>query len=227
MSGRFAGGSGCVAPVAVRELAVERIDEPGEDVRRRPHAAATAREGPEAVAREQELDRRPAGWSAESLPSKQSPPAEGAASARSARPLLRTRLSRTSFPPEGQKFVSTIGIIAMPYVAWSSTRFPTIRFAAPAGDDDAHAERDVLVLLRVDRGRVVVVDVVAGDHDVFAVERTARSRACSGTIPARFSRHSLFTIARFPPAFVPENPRALCSASTSVITASHGLHAPM
>ena len=48
-----------------------------------------------------------------------------------------------------------------------------------------------------------------------------------GTIPARFSRHSLFTIARFPPALVPEYPSALCSASTSVITASQGLHAPM
>ena len=59
-----------------------------------------------------------AGWLVvASLPSKQSSPAEGAASARSARPLLRTTLPRTSLPPEGQKFVSTIGIIAIPYVA--------------------------------------------------------------------------------------------------------------
>jgi hypothetical protein len=48
-----------------------------------------------------------------------------------------------------------------------------------------------------------------------------------GTIPARFSRHSLFTIARFPLELVPEYLRALCSASTSVTTASQGLHAPM
>ena len=58
------------------------------------------------------------GWLVEeSLSSKQSPPADGAASARSARPLLRTTLFRTSLPSDGQKFVSTIGIIAMPYVA--------------------------------------------------------------------------------------------------------------
>ena len=48
-----------------------------------------------------------------------------------------------------------------------------------------------------------------------------------GTMPAMLNRHSLFTIARSPLAFVPLNPSALCSASTSVITAWHGSHCPM
>ena len=48
-----------------------------------------------------------------------------------------------------------------------------------------------------------------------------------GTMPAMLSRHSLFTIARSPPAFVPEYPMALCSASESVINAWQGSHCPM
>jgi hypothetical protein len=42
-----------------------------------------------------------------------------------------------------------------------------------------------------------------------------------------FIRHSLFTIERSPPAFVPLYPIALCSARMSVITAWHGKHCPM
>ena len=41
-------------------------------------------------------------------------------------------------------------------------------------------------------------------------------------MPAALSCQELFTIARFPPAFVPEKPSRLCAASTSVITASQG-----
>ena len=48
-----------------------------------------------------------------------------------------------------------------------------------------------------------------------------------GTIPARLPNHSLFTIARSPPAFVPEKPAALFVDVTSVITAWQGEHCPM
>ena len=56
---------------------------------------------------------------------------------------------------------------------------------------------------------------------------SASESSVFGTMPARLNRHSLFTIARSPPAFVPLNPSALCSASTSRTTAWHGWHCPM
>src|SRR5437660_5206568 len=51
-----------------------------------------------------------------SFPAKQSAPEEGAAKARSASPLRRTTLSRTSFPAVGQRFRSRTGTMTMPYV---------------------------------------------------------------------------------------------------------------
>ncbi len=45
-----------------------------------------------------------------------------------------------------------------------------------------------------------------------------------GTMPATLWRHSELTIQMLPDALVPEYPRPLNSASTSVTTASQGSH---
>ena len=65
------------------------------------------------------------------FPAKQSPPAAGAPSARSASPDARTTLSRTSFPLVTHRLRSRFGSTAMPYRSWFSTRLPVMRLPEP------------------------------------------------------------------------------------------------
>ena len=185
-----------LAPVAVRELAVERIDEPRQDVRRGSHAPAAARERPEAAAGEQGLDGR--GHAGRGVVALEAVVAGGRGREREVGPCRSCgRGCRgPGCPPEGQKFASTIGIIAMPYVAWSSTRLPTIRSSRPPA-----------TTMPIPNGTYsysfasTVVELLWWTW--LPAIRTSRCGANGsessvlGTIPARFFRHSLFTIARF------------------------------
>ena len=171
--------------------------------------------GSRAIAREQELDRGRLAVASRALEAVST--GGGAASARSARTRLRTRLPRTSFPPRRPE----VGVDDRDHrdaVVADLQRFPTT-CPTPAGHDDAHAEGDYSYPSRRPWS-VVVMDMVAGDHDSFCGANGRIERVRDD--PRRFSRHSLFTIARFPPAFVPEYPRAWVRRARRD-TASHGL----
>ena len=107
------------------------------------------------------------GWLVEeSLSSKQSPPAEGAASA--------SRLGRScerrcpDLVPAGRPEVRVHdGDHRDAVCRLILHEVPDDAVASAARHDDAHAVGDVPVLLRVHGRRVVVVDVIARDDDVF------------------------------------------------------------
>ena len=151
------------------------------------------------------------GWLVdESLLAKQSPPADGAPSARSAGRSSNEVVADlvAAGRPEVRVEIGTTRCRRSPE---SSTRFPTMRLSRPPATRIPAPKRDVLVLLSV--GRVGLLSwtwfpaITASRCGGYGSESSV-----FGTIPARFSCHSLFTIARSPPAFVPEYPERVVSA---------------
>ena len=161
------------------------------------------------------------------LPAKQSPPIVGAVIARSARPLARTVLSVTWFPPVGQKRSSGAGRSSTPYDGWSSIRLPVIRLSRPPNTMIPFPNAGAHSAERIGAPRYPFAYTWFPAISAPRCGAAGSESSVFGTMPAALSCHELLTIARFPPAFVPEYPRRLWAASTSVITASHGLQPPM
>src|SRR6516165_5478747 len=127
--------------------------------------------------------------------------------------------------------------MTIPHPPWLKTMlFVTVSFwlpessmPAPTGEAPASPDSGVLgLLLSWTRLSRMIVQEFSGSsgHAPFCGGGASSLLSELGTMPARLWSHSEDSRIRWPPAFVPEKPRALFWAWASVRTTRQSVHAP-